>query len=154
MNTWKPYIFNTWSVVFNTRLVVELSPPFLSKQRWCHILSTSPDHLQTTQKITYLLVLMQLHLNPSFKCSQYDIFVTQCASNLIWYIRGQWIQYGIYLSRIYRIRSLTHCVSNNITEIQPAAVFILANLKHVRKKIIFIQNVMTCQNISFEITER
>ena len=38
-------------------------------------------------KITYLLVLMQLHLNPSLKGNQLDIFVTQCFSDIMRYIR-------------------------------------------------------------------
>jgi len=36
---------------FNTRLTLELSPIFLSKQRWRHIWITSPDHLHTTQTL-------------------------------------------------------------------------------------------------------
>ena len=65
------YIQYTVSGFFNTRLVVELSPLFLSKL--------------VTQHKNYNIYqfLMQLHLNPSFKGNQSDLFVAQCASDLI-----------------------------------------------------------------------
>ena len=63
VNTWKPCIFNTRSVVFNARLVVELSPFFLSKQRWWHIWITS---LTYTHHKNYIFISL-IQLNPSFK---------------------------------------------------------------------------------------
>ena len=55
---WKLCIFNTWSVVFNTWLVVELSPFFSEKKKMDHLTKS----LTHNTKITYLLVLMHLHL--------------------------------------------------------------------------------------------
>jgi len=59
------------------------------------------NHLHTTQKITYLLVLMQLHLNPSYKGNQSDIFVTQCVSDLICPHTYRWYRIHIVSIVIY-----------------------------------------------------
>jgi hypothetical protein len=53
--------------------------------KYCY--SDTYESLTHNTKITYLLVLMQLHLNPSFKGNKWEIFVTQCVSDLIRYIR-------------------------------------------------------------------
>ena len=54
-----------------------------------HCYRDTYESLTHDTTITYLLVLMQLHLSPSFKGKQYDILVTQSVNDLIRYIRGQ-----------------------------------------------------------------
>ena len=69
---------------FKKSLLTKQLCPYFTK--YCY--SDTYESLTHNTKITFLLVFMQLHLNPSFKGNQKDIFVTQCVSDLIRYIYG------------------------------------------------------------------